>query len=154
MRVIGEYVAWWLVLSGIWAGLVTSPWGWETLLAAAAGAAAAALGVRSRVVFAPPATVPAFARRLVWLPLDLALDALGLLRLLITGRAFRHDCGRLDTLILPDCDEGAARAWGIIVVAASPGSLATDIEEQRGRLRLHRHRLTTTGRAARDLERA
>jgi hypothetical protein len=70
--------------------------------------------------------------------------------LLVTGRAFRADCGTVDEIELADDD--ATRAWAVLVTSAAPGSLATEVEERDGRLVLRRHLLTRHGRVVAGME--
>jgi hypothetical protein len=86
----------------------------------------------------------------VWLPVDVVSDAVVLIRLLLTGRALRTDCGELDDVPLPD-DE-STRAWAVLLASASPGSLVVDAESREGRTVLRRHRLTSHSRATAGLE--
>jgi hypothetical protein len=113
------------------------------------GAVAASFAVVARRAFALPATIPDFVRRVVWLPVDVAVDAADLTRLLVTGRAFSSDCGSVDELDLPDDD--SVRAWAVLLVSASPGSLAADVEERDDRLVVRRHRITRSGRTTSEL---
>jgi hypothetical protein len=115
------------------------------------GAAAASLAVAARRAFEPPATIPDFVRRVVWLPLDVAVDAVGLARLLVTGQAFGSDCTTVDELDLPD--EDGVRAWAVLLTSASPGSLAADVEEHGGRLVVRRHLITRNHRTTAELDR-
>ena len=112
---------------------------------------AAAVAVLARRAFEPPTRAPSFVRRAALLPLDVAGDAVTLTRLLVTGRAFRADCGTVDELALPD--DGATRAWAVLLTSAAPGSLAAEVEERDDRLVLRRHLLTRHHRATVDLER-
>ena len=146
MRVVLEFALWWLVLSGAYLLLVSSPAGIEVPAGLLIGAAAAAAGVAGRRAFRPPSTVPRFVRRAVLLPLDIAGDTVSLARLLVTGQALRAGCGEFDELVLHDHDD-ATRAWAVLLTSAAPGSLATDVEERGNHLVLRRHRLTPHTRA-------
>ncbi len=129
--------------------LVTSPTGLEVPVGLVVGALAASLAVPARRAFDPPTTIPRFVRRLVLLPIDVAADAVSLTRLLVTGHAFRNDCGTLDEIVLEDDD--AVRAWAVLLTSAAPGSLAADVEERAGGLVLRRHLLTRQGRVTAGL---
>lgn len=152
MRVWVEYAVWWLLLTVGYLGLITSPSGWEIPVGVAIGAAVAGVAVLARRAFAPALRPPSFVRGAVLLPLDVASDAIGLLRLLLTGRALRDDCGELDGFDLPG-DTQATRAWAVLLTSAAPGSLTVDVEERGARLVLLRHRLTGSSRATARLER-
>lgn len=140
MRRGAELAWWWLGLTAGYLLLVTSPTGIEVPVGLVVGAVAAAFAVAARRAFDPPATLPAFVRRVVLLPVDVAVDAATLVRLLVTGRAFRSDPGSVDEVRLENDD--AVRAWAVLLTSATPGSLAADVEEREGRPVLHRHRLT------------
>jgi hypothetical protein len=109
------------------------------------GALAAYVAIAARRAFDPPSTVPGFVHRSVLLPLDVSADALSLAWLLVTGRAFRSDCGARDEIEIEDDD--AVRAWTVLLTSAAPGSLAVDVEERDGGLVLRRHLLTRHARA-------
>jgi multisubunit Na+/H+ antiporter MnhE subunit len=146
VRVMLGFALWWLTLSAAYLLLVSSPTGIEVPVGLLVGAAAAAAGMAGRRAFDPPATVPRFVRRAVLLPLDIAGDTVSLTRLLLTGRAFRADCGEVEELVLHD-DDDATRAWAVLLTSAAPGSLATDVEDRGSHLVLRRHRLTPHTRA-------
>ena len=141
---------WWLALTAGYLLLIPSPTGLEVPVGLLVGASAAAVAVVARRAFEPPTGVPSFVRRAALLPLDVSRDAVLMTRLLVTGRAFRADCGSTDEVELPD-DDDAVRAWAVLLTSAAPGSLAADVEERKGRLVLRRHRLTSSGLAAADL---
>jgi multisubunit Na+/H+ antiporter MnhE subunit len=141
MRLVVELALWWSALTAGYLLLVTSPTGLEVAVGVAVGCASAAAGVAARRAFRPPSTVPGFVRRVVLLPADVAADTVSLTRALVSGRAFTSDFGAVDEVVLPDTDD-ATRAWSVLLVSASPGSLAMDVEDRGGRLVLSRHRLT------------
>jgi multisubunit Na+/H+ antiporter MnhE subunit len=151
MRFGLEYTAWWLALTIAYLGLVTSPAGWEIVAGLLVGAIVATVAVLARRAFQPALRAPAFVRRAGWLPVDVALDTLTMVRMLLSGRALRADFGERDRLTLAD-DSPERRAWAVLLTSAAPGSLALDVEEQRGHAVLLRHRLTDRGRAAAGLE--
>jgi hypothetical protein len=150
MRVVAELVLWWLALTSAYLMLVTSPTGAEVPVGLGVAAVAAAAAVAGRRAFRPPGPVPRFARRGVLVPVDVVVDAPILTGLLITGRAFRRDCGRTDEIELPDDD--ATSAWAVLLTTASPGSLAQDVEKRGDGLVLRRHRMTSHHRATAELE--
>jgi multisubunit Na+/H+ antiporter MnhE subunit len=141
MHAAAELALWWLALTAGYLLLITSPSGIEVPVGLVIGALAATAAVAARHAFDPPTTVPAFVRRVVALPLDVAADALSLGRLLVTGRAFRGDVGTVDEIDLVG-DDDAVRAWAVLLTSAAPGSVAADVEERDGGLVLRRHRLT------------
>jgi hypothetical protein len=149
LRLGAEFARWWLALTAGYLLLITSPTGIEVPVGLAVGAVAACFAVAARRAFDPPTSVPAFVRRVVLLPVDVAADAVVLTRSLVTGRAFRSEVGSVDELDLPDDD--AVRAWAVLLTSASPGSLAGDVEERDGRLVLRRHLLTRHDRATAEL---
>jgi hypothetical protein len=151
VRGTAQLIAWWLLFTAGYLGLVSSPTGWEIPLALVIGGAATLTGVLGRRAFDPAGGSPSFVRRAVWLPLDVVTDAVALIGLLLTGRALRADCGELDEVTLPDEDE-STRAWAVLLTSASPGSLTVDVESRDGRTVLNRHRLTSKSRATADLE--
>jgi hypothetical protein len=114
-------------------------------------AIAATAAVLARRAFDPALRIPSFVRRAVLLPVDVAVDAVRLAWLLVSGRAFRAGVGERDRVSLPD-DGAETRAWAVLLASAAPGSLAVDVEEHHGRAVLHRHRLTPRGRATAALE--
>jgi len=138
---VAEVALWWAASTAVYLLLVTSPTGIEVPVGVAIGAACALVAVAARRAFRPPLHVPAFVRRAVLLPLDLAGDAVTLTRMLVTGEAFAADVGDEDEVVLPDDDD--TRAWAVLLTSASPGSLAADVEERDGSLVLRRHRLTS-----------
>jgi multisubunit Na+/H+ antiporter MnhE subunit len=150
MRAATEVVFWWLAATAAYLLLVSSPTGIEIPVGAVVGAASALVAVAARRAFQPTTEVPAFVRRAVLLPLDVAADTLSLTRMLVNGEAFRAGAGEQDEVRLPDDD--ATRTWGVLLTSASPGSLAADVEERAGALVLHRHRLTSHQRACRGWE--
>jgi|SRR3954447_18189900 len=150
MRAAAELLWWWLGATAAYLLLVSSPTGLEIPVGAVVGAASALVAVAARRAFQPTTHVPAFVRRAVLLPLDVAADTVSLTRMLLTGEAFRSGAGEEDEVRLPDDD--ATRTWGVLLTSASPGSLATDVEERDGSLVLHRHRLTSHQRAGRGWE--
>jgi hypothetical protein len=107
------------------------------------------VAVLARRAFQPATTVPSFVRRAALLPLDLTADAVTMTGLLVTGRAFRADCGTVDEMELRDDD--ATRAWAVLLTSATPGSFAAEVEESDGRLVLRRHLLTRHGRVVAGL---
>jgi multisubunit Na+/H+ antiporter MnhE subunit len=145
-----ELARWWLALTAGYLLLVAPPTRLEFLVGVVIGGAAAILAVTARRAFEPPLSVPAFVRRSVLLPLDVAADAVGMTWLLVTGRAFRADCGTQDEIEIED-DDAAVRAWAVLLTSAAPGSLAADVEERRGRLVLRRHLVTHNDRATAGL---
>ena len=149
MRLGAEFTRWWLALTAGYLLLVTSPTGVEVPGGLGGGAVAAGFAVVARRAFDPPTEVPAFVRRAVLLPIDVAADALSLTRSLVTGRAFGADPGSVDEIELPD--EDAVRAWAVLLVSAAPGSLAADVEHRDDRLVLRRHLLTGHNRATAEL---
>jgi len=146
MRVAAEVALWWTASTAAYLLLVTSPTGIEAPVGVVIGGVCALVGVASRRAFRPVTRVPAFVRRAVWLPVDLAADAVTLPRMLLTGEAFRADAGEEDEVVLPD-DDGA-RVWAVLVTSASPGSVAVDLEERDDSLVLRRHRVTAHHRAS------
>lgn len=149
MRAGAEFAWWWLALTAGYLLLITSPTGLEVPVGLVTGAVAASFAVAARRAFDPPVTIPAFVRRVVLLPVDLAADAAALARLLVTGRAFRSGHESVDEIDLED-DE-AVRAWAVLLSSAAPGTLATDVEERDGRLVLRRHLMTRNGRTTAEL---
>jgi multisubunit Na+/H+ antiporter MnhE subunit len=145
MRLAAEMCLWWAASTAAYLLLVTSPTGIEVPVGLAVGAACALVGAAGRRAFKPPGRVPAFVRRALLLPVDVAGDAVTLTRLLVTGEAFTADVGKTDEVVLPD-DDGV-RAWAVLLVSAAPGSLAAEVEERDGSLVLHRHRITSHHRA-------
>lgn len=145
MRTVAEFAWWWLSLTAAYFLLITSPTGLEIPVGFTIGAVAASLAVAARRAFDPPLRVPAFVRRAVLLPIDVAADAVSLTRLLVTGSAFGAGCGTVDEVEL--VDDEAVRAWGVLLTSAAPGSLAADVDERDGRLVLRRHRITRHDRA-------
>ena len=141
---------WWLALTTGYLLLVSSPTGLEVLVGLVVGALAAAVAVVARRAFEPTTTMPAFVRRIALLPLDVAADAVSMTGLLVTGRAFRADCGTVDEMEIPDDD--AIRAWAVLMTSSAPGSLATAVEERDGRVVLRRHLLTRHGRVVAGLD--
>jgi multisubunit Na+/H+ antiporter MnhE subunit len=125
--------------------LVSSPTGLEVPVGFVVGVLAAAVAVAARRAFRPTTKVPAFVRRAILLPVDVAADAVSLTRLLVTGRALRDGCGETDEVELPDDD--ATRAWAVLLSSATPGSVAVDVEERESGLVLRRHLLTRHHRA-------
>jgi hypothetical protein len=152
-RVRGAWrlAVWWLLLSSGYLGLVSSPTGWEIPLALGIGGAAAVVAVLSRRAFKPALRAPGFVRRAAWLPVDVVSDAAVLVRLLVTGRAVRSDCGVFDEISLPD-DREETRAWAVLLTSAAPGSLTVDVETREGQATLRRHLMTSVGRASAGLE--
>jgi hypothetical protein len=146
-----QLAVWWLLLSSGYLGLISSPTGWEIPLALGIGGASAVVAVLGRRAFEPALRAPAFVRRAAWLPVDVVSDATVLVRLLVTGRAVRSDCGVFDDIPLPD-EEEATRAWAVLLTSAAPGSLAVDVEAGDGPAVLRRHRMTSVGRASAGLE--
>jgi hypothetical protein len=151
VRTSARVVGWWLLLSAGYLGLLSSPTGWEIPLALAIGGAAVTTGVLGRRAFDPAVRPPGFVRRSVWLPVDVVVDAVVLVRLLVTGRALRVDVGELDDVRLLD-DDVATRAWAVLLTSAAPGSLTLDVEQCAARPVLRRHRLTSHSRATAGLE--
>ena len=141
---------WWLALTAGYLLLVSSPTGLEGAVGVVVGALAAAVAVMAQRAFQPVTTVPPFIRGAALLPLDLVADAVSMTGLLLTGRAFRADCGTVDEMELPDDD--ATRAWAVLLTSAAPGSLATEVEDRDDRLVLRRHLITRNGRAVAGLE--
>jgi multisubunit Na+/H+ antiporter MnhE subunit len=141
MRLAAAFALWWAASTAGYLVLVSSPTGIEVPVGIAVGAASAFVGVAGRRAFQPPTRVPAFARRAVLLPVDVAADTVALTRLLLTGRAFAADVGEEDEVVLRD--EGSTRAWAVLLTSAAPGSLALDVEERDDSLVLRRHRLTS-----------
>jgi hypothetical protein len=150
-RGAAQLAAWWVLLSSSYLGLVSSPTGWEVPLAVGIGGAAAVAAVLGRRAFEPAVRAPGFVRRAAWLPVDVVTDAVVLVRMLLSGRALRADCGVLDDTALPDGDE-ETRAWAVLLTSVAPGSLTVDVEERGGRVVLRRHRMTALSRASADLE--
>lgn len=140
-----ELVLWWLSLTAFYLLLITSPTGIEVPVGLAVGGTGAVLAVAGRRAFGPASRLPTFLRYVAWLPVDIAADAVTMCRLLLTGRAFRHDAGSVEQLTLDD--DLAQRTWAVILVSASPGSLAAEVEERDGKLLLTKHRLTRHDRA-------
>jgi len=145
-RLAAELALWWAASTAGYLLLVTSPTGIEAAIGIAVGAACAVVGVVARRAFRPTTRVPAFVRRALLLPLDVAADTATLTRLLLTGEAFRADAGEEDEVVLPD-DDGI-RVWAVLLTSASPGSLAADVEERDDSLVLRRHRLTNHHRVS------
>jgi hypothetical protein len=77
------------------------------------------------------------------------VDAAALTRLLVTGRAFRPGAGDVQDVRL--IDDLAHRAWAVILLSSSPGSLAAEVEETDDGLVLRQHRLGADGRATAGL---
>lgn len=151
VRAGAQLAGWWLLLSAGYLGLLSSPSGWELALALVIGGAAALTGLVGLRAFEPAVRAPGFVRRAVWLPVDVVLDAGGLTRLLLTGRALRRHVGEHDVVPLPD-DDGATRAWAVLLTSAAPGSLCVDVEQRDDGPVLHRHRMTSHSRATAGLE--
>ena len=152
VRTAAELAVWWLLSTGAYLGLVSSPTGWEIPLALWVGGAAAVLAVLGRSAFRPAVRAPAFVRGAAWLPVDLVTDATALTRSLLSGRALRSECGVFDEVPLPD-DQEATRAWAVLLTSAAPGSLTVDVEEREdGGTVLRRHRMSAPGRASAGLE--
>jgi multisubunit Na+/H+ antiporter MnhE subunit len=145
-RPAAEFALWWAASTAGYLLLITSPTGLEVPVGIAVGAASALVGVAARRAFQPPTRVPAFVRRALLLPLDVAADTVTLTRLLLTGRAFAADAGEEDEVVLPD-DDGT-RVWAVLLTSAAPGSLALDVEERDDALVMRRHRLTSHHRAS------
>jgi multisubunit Na+/H+ antiporter MnhE subunit len=145
-RAAAEALLWWAASTAVYLMLVASPTGAEVPAGIAVGAASALVGVAARRAFRPPTRVPAFVRRALLLPVDVAGDTVTLTRLLLSGRAFAADAGEEDDVVLP-VDDGT-RVWAVLLTSASPGSLAADVEERDDVLVLRRHRLTSHHRAS------
>ena len=150
-RAAAEVLLWWAASTALYLLLVTSPTGLEVPVGLAIGAASAVVGVAARRAFRPPTRVPSFVRRAFLLPVDILADTVTLVRMVLTGEAFRADVGDEDEVVLPDDEE--SRAWAVLLTSASPGSLAADVEERDGSLVLRRHALTPHRRGSdlRDL---
>jgi multisubunit Na+/H+ antiporter MnhE subunit len=139
-HLVVEVAVWWAASTAGYLLLVTSPTGIEVPVGIAVGAACAVVGAVGRRAFRPTTRVPAYVRRVLLLPVDVAADTVALTWLLLTGQAFRADAGEEDVVRLLD-DDGT-RVWAVLLTSASPGSLAADVEERDDALVLRRHRLT------------
>jgi hypothetical protein len=152
VRLALQLGTWWCLLFLGYLGLISlRPWP-EWVMGALIAAAIAVVGVLSQRAFDVRVRPPAQARRLLLLPVDLGHDTVALVRLLLTGRVLRSDPGRTDHVALPQ--DSRLRAWTVLLVSASPGSLAVDLDhdgqDDGDHVTLRRHALTRPGRTAPD----
>lgn len=156
---IAELTGWWLFLYGGYLALISARSGWELVVGVVIAGSCAALGATSRRAFAAAVRPPRFVRRALWLPIDVAVDAVAMTRLLVTGSAWRIK-GSLLRIRLPEAGDGRAeRAYAVLLASASPGGVAVDVEGdgdgdgESGETTMTVHRLTGGGKATEALNR-
>jgi multisubunit Na+/H+ antiporter MnhE subunit len=143
---VRAFVVWWLALFGTYALLVGSSLSYEEVVAGAALAVlAATLAVAAVRAFDPPRRVPGFAGRMVWLPRDVAVDAVRLtahvLRLLLLPLSLPGVGGTSSRARVVGRTRGSrddVLAYAVIAASASPGGYVVQVQDDGRTLDLHR----------------